>query len=206
MWLKPLKPKPLLSLPNQLLWGLIGLLLTIASTFIEAFITNQPWLWYQQGISARSLGVTYQIGAVLLTGCLGGRNAGAIAQIAYITLGLSGVPVFAKGGGLSYLLEPGFGYLLGFIPGAWLCGLIALRQRAKLELLGLSALLGLVVIHACGLLYLLILFLLPWDSVNSLSELQTLINFHTLAAFPGQLAIVCAVAVIAYFVRRICFY
>lgn len=200
------KPKPLLSLPNQLIWGLIGLLLTIASTFMEAFTTNQPWLWYEQGISTQSLGVTYQIGAVLLTGCMGGRNAGAIAQIAYITLGLSGVPVFAKGGGFNYIQEPGFGYLLGFIPGAWLCGLIALRQRAKLELLGVSALLGLIVIHICGLIYLGILYLLPVNTINSLSQLERLVQLHSLNSFPGQLAIVCAVAVIAYFLRRISFY
>ncbi|TVQ43835.1 MAG: biotin transporter BioY [Gloeocapsa sp. DLM2.Bin57] len=173
---------------------------------MEAFTTNQPWLWYEQGISTQSLGVTYQIGAVLLTGCMGGRNAGAIAQIAYITLGLSGVPVFAKGGGFNYIQEPGFGYLLGFIPGAWLCGLIALRQRAKLELLGVSALLGLIVIHICGLIYLGILYLLPVNTINSLSQLERLVQLHSLNSFPGQLAIVCAVAVIAYFLRRISFY
>ena len=185
---------------------MIGLLITIASTFIEAFITNEPWLWYDQGISTHSLKVTYQIGAVLLTGCMGGRNAGAISQIAYITLGLSGAPVFAKGGGFEYLLDPSFGYLLGFIPGAWLCGWLALSRRAKLELLGFSSLIGLITIQAIGLLYLVILYLLGVSGIDSLDKLATLVQFYTVAPFLGQLAIVCGVAILAYFLRRISFY
>jgi hypothetical protein len=51
-----------------------------------------------QGIHAVSLGVSYQIGAVLLTACVGGKNAGALAQIAYVVLGLN-LPVFTNGGG-----------------------------------------------------------------------------------------------------------
>jgi len=185
-----LKPKPLLSIPNQLLWGLIGLLITIAGTFVEASIARRPWLWYDQGISTQSLGVTYQIGAVLLTGCMGGRNAGAIAQIAYITLGLSGVPVFARGGGLGYLQEPGFGYLLGFIPAAWLCGWLALQKRASIELLALSAFLGLVVIHCVGIFYLVILYIFRIDYLDSFAQLQELIIIHSLTPLPGHLAIV----------------
>ncbi|ELR98030.1 biotin transporter BioY [Gloeocapsa sp. PCC 73106] len=198
-----MKPKPLLSLPNQLLLGLIGLLLTITTTFIEASITDQPWFWYRQGIFTRSLGVTYQIGAVLLTACLGGKNVGAIAQIAYLALGLSGWSIFAKGGGLAYLQEPTFGYLLGFIPGAWVCGAIAWRRGAHLEILGLGAFSGLIVIHASGLLYLLILWLLGIEGFDSLEQL---VENYSLNPFPGHLAIVCVVATLSYLLRRLLFY
>ncbi len=136
-----------MSVPNELLWALIGLLLTIFGTFVEAFITNPPWNWSERGIFSQSLGITYQIGAVLLTGCLGGKNAGALSQIAYVVLGLLWLPIFAHGGGLDYLREPSFGYLVGFVAGAWLCGYMAFRARAKLESLAVSAFFGLVVIH-----------------------------------------------------------
>lgn len=198
-----MKRKPILSLPNQLLVGLIGLLLTIACTFVEASITDMPWLWYNRGIYTRSLGVTFQIGAVLLTGCIGGKNAGAIAQVAYLTLGLSGWPIFAKGGGITYLQEPSFGYLLGFVPGAWVCGAIAWREGAKLEIMGLGAFLGLITIHATGLLYLLILTLV---GVDGLTSLEQMINTYSIIPFPGQVAIVCLVATISYLLRRILFY
>jgi biotin transport system substrate-specific component len=148
------------SAPNELIWALIGLLLTIFSTFIEVFFVNPPWHWLDRGVFSQPLGVTYQVGAVLLAGCLGGKNAGALSQIAYVILGLTWLPIFAHGGGLGYFKEPSFGYILGFIPGAWLCGLIAFRTRVKLESLTFSALAGLLVIHLCGLVYLLGLALL----------------------------------------------
>lgn len=32
----------------------------------------------------------------------------------YLTMGLAGLPVFANGGGISYILQPSFGFLLSF--------------------------------------------------------------------------------------------
>ncbi|MFM7579243.1 MAG: hypothetical protein ACKO5Q_20200, partial [Microcystaceae cyanobacterium] len=45
-----------LSWVVELLWAAIGLLLTIFSTFAEAFITNPPWEWGNKGITSHSLG------------------------------------------------------------------------------------------------------------------------------------------------------
>ncbi len=73
------------SVPNELIWALIGLLLTIFSTFVPVSLAS----WSAAGLSSQKLGITYQIGAVLLTGCLGGKNAGLLAQVAYIFLGLT---------------------------------------------------------------------------------------------------------------------
>lgn len=77
-----------------------------------------------------------------------------MAQIAYLTLGLSGFQVFAQGGGLHYLSQPTFGYLLGFVPGAWLCGFLAFGKPLRLEQLLSSCLGGLLAIHLTGILYL----------------------------------------------------
>jgi biotin transport system substrate-specific component len=52
---------------------------------------------------------------------LGGRLA-ALSQLVYILVGLLGIPIFVHGGGLGYVLQPSFGYLLGFIPGAYVIG------------------------------------------------------------------------------------
>ena len=193
---------------NELLWALIGLLLTIFGTFIEAFITNPPWDWADRGIFPQSLGITCQIGAVLLTGCLGGKNAGALSQIAYVVLGLLWLPIFGRGGGLEYIREPSFGYLMGFIPGAWLCGAIAFRYRRQLESLAYSALCGLLLIHLCGLIYLIALsyFDSAGDLLVSLKNLPELINRYSIAPLPGQLVIICVVAVIAFVLRQLLFY
>jgi biotin transport system substrate-specific component len=51
-----------------------------------------------------------------------GSKLGALSQLIYVVLGLIGIPVFTKGGGLSYIFEPSFGYLIGFILAACIIG------------------------------------------------------------------------------------
>ncbi|MBR8831053.1 MAG: hypothetical protein N5P05_003758 [Chroococcopsis gigantea SAG 12.99] len=196
------------SVPSELIWSLIGLLLTIFSTFVSASIINPPWSWANSGIASHDLGVTYQIGAVLLTGCLGGKNAGLLAQVAYIFLGLTWLPVFAKGGGWEYLQEPGFGYILGFMPGAWVCGWLAFKTRMKLETLALSAVSGLLIIHLCGLLYLLALCFINWQhsSKGFLTELSNSVMNYSIIPFPGQLVVVFTIVIIAFSFRKLLFY
>lgn len=194
-----------MAVPNQLLWALIGLILTIGGTFVEARFTSSPWHWSQHGIQTLSLGVTYQIGAVLLVGCLGGRNAGALSQIAYLVLGLAWLPVFAQGGGIDYLKQPYFGYLLGFVPGAWVCGFLAFQAPPKLEALALSCICGLLTIHLSGLAYLILSDVFNWAGTQALPLLEAALNY-SLYPLPGQLAVVCAVAVLAYVLRHLMFY
>jgi len=148
------------------------------------------------------LGVTYQVGAVLLMGCIGGKNAAILSQIAYLVLGLTLLPVFTQGGGLAYLQQPTFGYLLGFIPGAWICGWLAFKVKLRLESLAFSSLCGLISVHLVGLSYLTIAFWLKLTNLKSLS-LEDAILKYSVYPLPGQLAIVCAVTVIAFFLRRI---
>ncbi|MBD0336606.1 MAG: biotin transporter BioY, partial [Cyanobacteria bacterium Co-bin13] len=193
--------------PFELLWALIGLVLTIAATWMETFILNAPWDWSRTGLQVQSLGVTFQVGAVLLTGCLGGKNAAALSQIAYLFLGLIlfqvfELPVFTQGGGLSYVREPGFGYLLGFIPAGWICGYLAFRAAPKIETLAYSSVCGLGMIHGCGLAYLTLASLLGWLQTTSASYWDLLLTY-SIQPLPGQLAVVCAVAVIAFVMRHL---
>ncbi len=193
-----------MSAPNELLWALIGLLLTIGGTFLEAFVTNAPWDWSGQGVHTVSLGVTYQIGAVLLAGCLGGKNAGALSQIAYVVLGLN-LPVFTQGGGISYLKEPSFGYLLGFIAGAWVCGYLAFRMPPRVESLAFSCICGLLTIHAYGVGYLIIFNTINLKAIGGLSLMQAILKY-SIYPLPGQLVVVCAVTVLAFALRQLMFY
>ncbi|WP_066381369.1 MULTISPECIES: biotin transporter BioY [unclassified Anabaena] len=190
---------------NQLLWSMIGLLLTIGGTFLEAHSITLPWSWGQHGIQTFSLGVTYQIGAVLLVGCLGGQNAGALSQIAYLVMGLTLLPVFYDGGGLGYIKLSQFGYLLGFIPGAWICGFLAFIARPRLETLTFSCICGLLTVHICGITYLVISDFFQWQTTDSIPLMQAILTYSWLA-IPGQLAVVCAVTVVAYLLRHLMFY
>lgn len=179
---------------------MIGLLLTIGGTFMEAFVANPTGLWEAQPTPTVSLGVTYQVGAVLLIGCLGGKKAAALSQLAYLLLGLTPwFQVFYDGGGLDYFQRPTFGYLLGFVPGAWVCGWLAFKASPKLELLAFSCLCGLVAVHTVGIFYLTLNYLFR----GQIFTLPEAVATYSLAPLPGQLAVVCAVTVLAYFVRRL---
>jgi biotin transport system substrate-specific component len=190
---------------KEILWAIVGLVLTIGGTFLEANIANPSAVWENEGVKTLSLGVTYQIGAVLLVGCLGGKNAAVISQIAYIVLGLTLLPIFAQGGGFDYLKQPTFGYLLGFIPGAWLCGNLAFKAAPKLELLAFSCVCGLFAIHLVGLSYLILSNIFAGFGGDSL-PLVLAIKTYSIYPLPGQLAVVCAVTVMAYALRRLMFY
>jgi biotin transport system substrate-specific component len=178
-------------------------MLTIGGTLLRASIAGIPF--GSSTIPFHFLGVSYQIGAVMLVGCLGGRNAAAMSQIAYLALGLAGFPVFSKGGGIHYLQEPSFGYLIGFIPGAWVCGYLAFRTQPRLETLALSSVLGLSVIHLVGIFYLFLSYAFKWVDTTTVSLGKAFITY-SVNLLPGQLAVTCAISVFAYFLRRIMFY
>ena len=54
---------------------------------------------------------------VMLAGILLGPKFGALSVFIYLFIGLLGFPVFTHGGGITYVLQPTFGFMLGFIPG-----------------------------------------------------------------------------------------
>jgi biotin transport system substrate-specific component len=118
------------------------------------------------------------------------------------------MPVFAQGGGLSYVREPSFGYLLGFVPGAWVCGWWVFRQLPKLENFAIASLMGLGIIHAVGIFYLLGLtfFKLGSASLVNSQNLLTNLSHYSLVPLPGQLVVVCVVAVLTGTLRRLLFY
>lgn len=70
--------------------------------------------------------VTGQTFVVLLTGALLGSRLGAMAMIAYLVEGASGLPFFQSGHfGLLYLMGPTGGYLIGFPAAAYVTGAFA---------------------------------------------------------------------------------
>ncbi|SDG72350.1 biotin transport system substrate-specific component [Selenomonas sp. WCT3] len=95
---------------------------------------------------------TLQFLFTLLAGLILGARLGAVAVIAYIVLGLMGVPVFASGGGPAYVLQPTFGYLLGFVWQAWFCGKFSrkLRKRSFPSLLVVNFG-GMVIVYLLGI-------------------------------------------------------
>ncbi len=211
----------LLLSPLEWLWTAIGVLLTILGTLTHlSFPAELPWV----GGYSFSL----QIGGVLLTACLAGPVAAVYAQIVYLGLGLAGLQVFAQGGGWQYLHQPTFGYLLGFLPGAWVCGSIVFAERdpkpsaarlnharrfpwptasqrssegISLPPVGLQEL-GSATLAALVFVHLTgIIYLLatqPWDR-----QLLQSIQLYSGYTLPGQVIVAACVSVVALLLRRI---
>jgi biotin transport system substrate-specific component len=77
--------------------------------------------------------LTMQTLAVLLVGGLLGPTLGVSTVAAYLLVGAMGAPVFHNGlGGLAVLAGPTGGYLVGFLPAAFLMGLAAHHIRKGL--------------------------------------------------------------------------
>lgn len=96
---------------------------------------------------------------VLLAGALLGSRLGAASQVTYLAAGIAGLPVFAAGGGIAYLLGPTGGYLMAYPLAAFLAGMYGGRRVAPL-IAGLVAALG--AIYVGGLAWLSVLGSAGW--------------------------------------------
>lgn len=98
--------------------------------------------------------ITLQTLGVMLAGALLGRRRGLLAVLVVLALCAVGLPVIAGGrGGIAVFAGPTVGYLLGWLPGVWLIGLLVERARrlSTWGLFGAILLGGVVVIHVCGI-------------------------------------------------------
>lgn len=86
----------------------------------------------------------------LAVGTLGTKGA-TIAQLIFLALGAVGVPVFAGfRGGLSCLVGPTGGYLIGYVAAALVAGVLIARLPDRLWRMPLAFACGLAVCYAFG--------------------------------------------------------
>jgi len=126
----------------------------------------------------------------VLSGILLGPKRGAVAQAVYVLIGLAGVPVFTQGGGFMYVLKPSFGYLLGFIAGAYVAGFV----YERLELGGgyakmfAACLAGLAPIYLIGVPYLYIICRFYLGMTNGPATVGGVLISGFLMFIPGDAA------------------
>ena len=129
-----------------------------------------------------------QIPMVFFIVALMGRKFGITAIVLYIILGMF-FPIFALGGGISYLFEYGFGYILAYLPAVFFAGTL-LKGKTDYLRIPVISLVGVVTIHILGILYMLFVSTLrhaPWELISSWiisqSGVQTLYDiFFTIIA------------------------
>ena len=101
--------------------------------------------------------ITLQFFFTAMAGCLLGPVWGPVSQAVYVSLGLIGLPIFTQGGGLTYLLQPTCGFLIGLIPAAWVIGLLTVHRPPHPIRTALACLAGLAVLYAVGLPYMAVI-------------------------------------------------
>src|SRR4030042_1881558 len=99
--------------------------------------------------------LTLQTLMVMVAGLVLGSRRGALSQLLYLVIGLLGLPIFAQGGGPGYVLQPSFGFLVGFIPGAFVIGKIVEKEGSlRFSRILAALLMGQGAIYFLGISYL----------------------------------------------------
>jgi biotin transport system substrate-specific component len=133
--------------------------------------------------------VTLQTLFVVLTGLLLKKKA-IYSVLLYIVIGLIGIPVFASGGGIGYVLMPSFGYLLGFAVCAYIVG--HAKGESVIELL-IRSIIGMLFIYVIGVMY---FFFIEYFYYHKVFEASYLLINLFLVYLPGDsLSIVVALII-----------
>ena len=89
-----------------------------------------------------------------LAGGLLGSKGGAVSQLVYVFVGAVGLPVFSGfTGGVGILTGPTGGYILGYVVGAWLIGLLIEKFGHSYIKSVVSMIAGLAVCYILGTLW-----------------------------------------------------
>lgn len=97
-----------------------------------------------------------QVPIVFFIAALLGPIGGMLTVFLFVLAGILGIPLFSSGGGISYFLKPGFGYILGFFPAIFFISNILKNKKNKFRI-PQAALAGLICVHFIGSIYLTIL-------------------------------------------------
>ncbi len=98
--------------------------------------------------------ITLQFFFCAFAGAFLGPQKGALSQILYLAVGLTGIPIFAEGGGIMYVLKPSFGYLLGLVPCAYIIGYHVEKGKRGFAHILKGMISGMLVVYIVGVPYL----------------------------------------------------
>jgi len=131
--------------------------------------------------------------------CLG-PGAGVSSMLLYTAIGLSGLPVFAAGGGPGYILSPTFGYIVGFIACAAVTGFLArFNRRGSTVAAYLVMTAGLAGIYLPGVAWLAVIMHVFADAP---APVVTLLKAGVLLPLPGDLLTSVPAAVVSVRLRK----
>ncbi len=99
--------------------------------------------------------MTLQTLAVSVIGLTYGARLAGVTLLTYLAQGALGLPVFAGGAGLAYMVGPTGGYLVGFVAMAWMTGWMVENGYGRgLVRLSIAALIPAMLLFVPGVLWL----------------------------------------------------
>lgn len=124
------------------------------SGLFTALMAVGAWIHIMIPLGPSGVTISLQVFFAVLAGFFLGPWKGFVSVAVYLILGLIGLPIYAHGGGIAYVLKPTYGFLIGFALAAAVTGLVRKFQK-KLTLHGLiaAAIAGEMVYYAAGLVY-----------------------------------------------------
>lgn len=107
----------------------------------------------QLAIPLTPVPLTFQSATVVLIGMAYGSRNGSLVVLSYLIAGFCGLPVFAEfSAGPAPFMGPTAGYLIGFLPAAFVSGYLAERGFGRhLMTSFMTAIIGVSIIFFCGL-------------------------------------------------------
>lgn len=94
-----------------------------------------------------------------------GKRMGLVSIVFYILLGLFFIPIFALGGGIKYIFEYGFGYILAYIPAVIIAGNILEKKYSYPNMIK-ATIFGVLIIHIIGIIYMAFIALIKGSGID----------------------------------------
>jgi len=114
---------------------------------------------------------------ILLSGLLLGSKRGTAVAFTYLLLGALGLPVFSGGtSGIAHIIGPTGGYLIGYLPAAFITGLISEYKKRSLKKDSVALIFGTFSIYAFGIPWLKFSLTMSWTNAISAGMLPFLIG------------------------------
>jgi biotin transport system substrate-specific component len=147
-------------------------------------------------LGSSAVPLTFQTLGVMLAGAMLGPRKGPLAVLVFLALCFAGLPLLAGGRtGLTAITSASGGYLVGFVVGAFVIGLLTQRLLPRYPLwagIGANVLGGMVAIYAIGV---------PWTAIRVDLPLWTAV-VDSVKFWPGDLVKAVVTAVVARQVHR----
>ncbi|MDE6138633.1 MAG: biotin transporter BioY [Candidatus Gastranaerophilales bacterium] len=141
-------------------------ILIIGSTFINLDIKHYiipSYIFSNKHLTTEDFIYSFflipQIPVIMFVCSVLGRKLALTSVLFYLIIGLFFAPVFGLGGGIRYIAQYGFGYILAYIPAVLLAGRFLNKRYSFADMIK-ATISGVLTIHIIGILYMITIALI----------------------------------------------